>query len=68
MLIRFDFNLTDTGFVLTEISLKQIEFLCQVNACVIEKRQRDLRLNKKKAVNYIKGCFESLLNDDDFLK
>ena len=56
MLIRFDFNLTDTGFVLTEISLKQIEFLCQVNACVIEKLQRDLRFNKKKAVNYIKDC------------
>ena len=46
----------------------QIEFPCQVNACVIEKLQRNLKVNKKQAVNYIKECFESLLSDDGFLK
>ena len=34
-----------------------IQYPCQVNACVIEKLQRDLKFNKTKAVNYIKDCF-----------
>ena len=46
----------------------QIDFPCQVDAFVIEQLQRDLKFNKKKAVNYIKDCFESLLSDEDFLK
>ena len=46
----------------------QFEFPCQVNTCVIEKPQKDLKFNKRKAVNYINDCFESLLSDDDFLK
>ena len=40
-----------------------IEFPSQVNACVIEKLQRDLKFKKEKAVNCIEVCFECLLSD-----
>ena len=41
-----------SSLILSRLERKmQIEFSCQVNACVIEKLQRDVNFNKKKAVN-----------------
>ena len=45
-----------------------IDYSLKFNQCVAEKLKKDLVNNKRKAVAYMRECFDSMLDDDDFLK
>ena len=45
-----------------------IDYSSKFNQCVVEKLKKDLVNNKRKAVAYMRECFDSILDDDDFLK
>ena len=47
---------------------RNIDYSFKFNMCVINKLQSDLKSNKNAAIEYMRSCFNDILEDDNFLK
>ena len=48
--------------------MNNVEYLISFNQCVIDKLRNDLKNNKTVAVEYMRSCFDEILDDEGFLR